>query len=116
MAKRLTLKLKTHKASGRLYKCIGKALGKDGRPKPKVFYFDPSDVDAAARQVLDLKAEWRRLRAEGKVLWDESAEYGGHRKDVHADGVRLTDIWTDLSAVRHRTHRHRDATTCPRSS
>jgi len=36
-------------------------------------------------------------------------DYGGHRDQVHKDGVRLTDVWHDVSAVRHARHRHREA-------
>lgn len=34
----------------------------------------------------------------GKDLKD----YGGHKKSLHADGISLTDVWTDVSPVRHR--------------
>ena len=71
----LCIKLKTHKASGRLYKCVGRALGRDGRPKPKVFYFDPAAPEVAVSRVIALRAEWKRLRAEGKSVWDESPAY-----------------------------------------
>jgi len=29
-------------------------------------------------------------------------DYGGYRKKMHPDGVNLSDVWTDISPVRHR--------------
>lgn len=79
MARRVTIKLKFHKASRRFYKTIGKVLGKDGQPKKKVWYFDPSDEAAAVGRVIELKARWIALRKAGKVVWDEDPAYIGER-------------------------------------
>lgn len=43
----------------------------------------------------------------------EIRDYGGHRNKMHPDGVNLTDVWTDLSPVRHRTTKHRGANALP---
>lgn len=43
----------------------------------------------------------------------EIKDYGGHRSKMHADGVNLTDVWTDLSPVRHRGTKHRGANALP---
>jgi site-specific DNA-methyltransferase (adenine-specific) len=32
----------------------------------------------------------------------ELKDYGGHRDKMNADGVNLTDMWTDIAPVRHR--------------
>jgi site-specific DNA-methyltransferase (adenine-specific) len=40
-------------------------------------------------------------------------DYGGHRHEVHRDGVRLSDVWGDVSAVRHAKHRRREANHLP---
>jgi hypothetical protein len=79
MARRITIKLKVHKGSGRLYKTIGRALGRDGQPKKKVWYFDASDEGEAVSRVVELKARWRALRAPGHVVWDEDPLYGAER-------------------------------------
>lgn len=39
-------------------------------------------------------------------------DYGGYRKYVR-DGVNLSDIWDDVSPVRHRTRKYRDANEIP---
>lgn len=43
----------------------------------------------------------------------EIKDYGGHRNKMNPEGVNLTDIWTDLSPVRHRTTKHRSANALP---
>ena len=43
----------------------------------------------------------------------EIKDYGGHRKKMNPAGVNLTDIWTDLSPVRHRRTKHRSANALP---
>lgn len=40
-------------------------------------------------------------------------DYGGHKNKMHADGVSLTDVWTDLSPVRHRKTKYRQANALP---
>ncbi|TIC84508.1 site-specific DNA-methyltransferase [Nocardioides sp. GY 10127] len=34
-------------------------------------------------------------------------DYGGHRAKLHPDGLNLSDVWTDISPVRHRSTKHR---------
>lgn len=41
----------------------------------------------------------------GKDLKD----YGGHRNKIHAEGINLTDVWTDIAPVRHRRTKNRPA-------
>ena len=85
MSRRITIKLRMHRASGRLYKTIGMALGKDGQPKKKVFYFDPGDDAGAIQKVLELKARWKRLTAEGKMVWDQDSDF----RQQHADDATI---------------------------
>lgn len=57
-----------------------------------------------------------RLRtpiAECRHCSGEIKDYGGHRKKMHAEGVTLTDVWTDLSPVRHRGAKNRGANELP---
>ena len=42
-------------------------------------------------------------------------DYGGHFKKMNPDGVNLTDVWTDLSPVRHRRTKYRQANALPES-
>lgn len=41
----------------------------------------------------------------GKDLKD----YGGHRSKIHADGINLSDVWSDIPPVRHRSTKWRSA-------
>lgn len=43
----------------------------------------------------------------------EIKDYGGHRNKMNPDGVNLTDVWTDLSPVRHRSTKYRQANALP---
>lgn len=43
----------------------------------------------------------------------EIKDYGGHRKKMNPEGVNLTDVWTDLSPVRHRNTKYRQANALP---
>lgn len=43
----------------------------------------------------------------------EIHDYGGHRNKMNPLGVNLTDMWTDLSPVRHRNTKHRAANELP---
>lgn len=36
-------------------------------------------------------------------------DYGGHRNKLHPDGLSLTDVWNDITPVRHRTTKTRTA-------
>lgn len=40
-------------------------------------------------------------------------DYGGHKNKMHPDGVSLTDVWTDLSPVRHKKSKYRLANALP---
>jgi hypothetical protein len=55
------VKLKVHRASRRLYKSVGRSLGRTGVPKPRVFYFDPASPDLAVQCVVELKNAWKKL-------------------------------------------------------
>ncbi|MCE9565865.1 MAG: hypothetical protein K8U57_27895 [Planctomycetes bacterium] len=74
MARRIALRLKVHKASGCLYRTIGMAKGRDGKPKKKVWYFSATDETAALQKVLELTARWKALRAAGKSVWDDESD------------------------------------------
>lgn len=39
----------------------------------------------------------------------EIKDYGGHRKKLHPDGINLSDVWVDISPVRHRSTKNRSA-------
>lgn len=43
----------------------------------------------------------------------EIHDYGGHRNKMNPAGVNLTDVWTDLSPVRHRKDKRRAANALP---
>lgn len=43
----------------------------------------------------------------------EIKDYGGHRKKMNPEGVNLTDVWTDLSPVRHKSTKYRQANALP---
>lgn len=43
----------------------------------------------------------------------EIHDYGGHRNKMNPEGVNLTDIWTDLSPVRHKKTKWRTANALP---
>jgi integrase len=73
--------LRTHRASGRLCKTIGYCLKKSGGVTKKTFYFDPAKPDEALKQVLELKAKWRVLRAQGKRVWDQTFDREPNSKD-----------------------------------
>jgi len=36
-------------------------------------------------------------------------DYGGHRDKLNPEGLNLTDVWTDIPPVRHRTTKNREA-------
>ena len=36
-------------------------------------------------------------------------DYGGHRDKLHPDGINLTDVWSDIPPVRHRSTKQRGA-------
>lgn len=36
-------------------------------------------------------------------------DYGGHRKQLHPDGINVSDVWTDIFPVTHASKKHRSA-------
>ncbi|MDR1388212.1 MAG: site-specific DNA-methyltransferase [Propionibacteriaceae bacterium] len=36
-------------------------------------------------------------------------DYGGHRSKLNPEGLNLTDVWTDIPPVRHRSTKNREA-------
>ena len=50
-----------------------------------------------------------RCRTCGEFVRD----YGGYRKIIENSGINLSDIWDDLSPVRHRSTKHRSANELP---
>jgi len=36
-------------------------------------------------------------------------DYGGHRNKMHPEGVNLSDVWTDITPVRHQSTKNRAA-------
>lgn len=45
--------------------------------------------------------------------FSELHDYGGHRNALNPDGMNLSDIWTDISPVRHMSKKHREANELP---
>lgn len=43
----------------------------------------------------------------------EIHDYGGHRSKMNQNGVGLTDVWKDISPVRHAKYRHRGSNALP---
>ena len=58
-----------------------------------------------------VRTPFERCRHCGGLIKD----YGGHFKKMNPDGVNLTDVWTDLSPVRHRRTKYRQANALPES-
>jgi site-specific DNA-methyltransferase (adenine-specific) len=40
-------------------------------------------------------------------------DYGGHRNKLHPAGLNLSDVWVDLSPVRHNKNKHRSSNELP---
>jgi site-specific DNA-methyltransferase (adenine-specific) len=40
-------------------------------------------------------------------------DYGGHRNKLNPEGLNLSDVWSDISPVRHQTTKHRNANELP---
>ena len=55
------------------------------------------------------KLEPPRCRSCGDFVRD----YGGYRKIIETSGINLSDVWDDLSPVRHRSTKHRLANELP---
>ena len=55
------------------------------------------------------KLEPLRCRACGSLVRD----YGGYKKIIEETGVNLSDVWDDLSPVRHRNRKYRVANELP---
>ena len=43
----------------------------------------------------------------------EIKNYGGYRSKIHSEGISLTDIWYDLSPVRHKNRKNRKSNELP---
>ena len=61
------------------------------------------------RSFTKVRTPFERCRHCGGLIKD----YGGHFKKMNPDGVNLTDVWTDLSPVRHRRTKYRQANALP---
>jgi hypothetical protein len=72
MPREVGIKLRVHRASGRLCKTIGITRGRDGKPKKKLWYFDPDDKAAALLRCAGLKRQWVELQKSGKSFWEEA--------------------------------------------
>lgn len=73
--KKAGIKLGIHKATKTFVKAIGMALGKNGQPTKKRWYWSMDDAETAVSEALKLKARWKQLVADGKTLWDEDPAY-----------------------------------------
>ncbi|SES35059.1 DNA-methyltransferase [Corynebacterium cystitidis] len=56
-----------------------------------------------------VRTPYERCRHCGGFIKD----YGGHIKKMNPEGVNLTDVWTDLSPVRHKKTKFRKANALP---
>lgn len=45
--------------------------------------------------------------------FSELHDYGGHRDALNPNGMNLSDIWMDISPVRHSSRKHREANELP---
>lgn len=61
------------------------------------------------RTFTKVRTPYERCRHCGGLIKD----YGGHAKKMNPEGVNLTDVWTDLSPVRHRKTKFRQANALP---
>ena len=61
------------------------------------------------RSFTKVRTPFERCRHCGGLIKD----YGGHFKKMNPDGVNLTDVWADLSPVRHRRTKYRQANALP---
>lgn len=43
----------------------------------------------------------------------EQRDYGGYKHKMNPEGISLTDVWTDISPVRHAKYKKRDANALP---
>jgi DNA methylase N-4/N-6 domain protein len=57
----------------------------------------------------NVRTPFERCRHCGGLIKD----YGGHFKKMNPAGVNLTDVWTDLSPVRHKSTKFRKANALP---
>lgn len=68
-AKKKSAKVQRYRARDCFAKKIGKHRGEDGQLRPKVWYFTGVGEEEAIARALALKADWRRLKAEGLDEW-----------------------------------------------
>lgn len=70
-----------------------------------LLYFTNGDPQYFCRP----KLEPLRCRSCGSMVRD----YGGYKKIIEESGINLSDVWDDLSPVRHKNKKHRVANELP---
>src|SRR3954447_9954174 len=68
MAKRRSVSVSWHEASGQFVKWVGYSRGADGKRRPKAFYLGDNESSAVGRAVA-LRAEWKALKESGRDAW-----------------------------------------------
>lgn len=43
-----------------------------------------------------------------KKCFNEIKDYGGYKNKLNKHGINITDVWTDIPPVRHKTHKRRE--------
>jgi|GEM_PF-6815084 len=131
MPKGTQISVSYHAQSGRYRKYIGSQIGRDGKLRPKCWYFG-GDRREAETKALALMADWEDLRRRGAVSWPtddaQTAQEGPEGYDeVNASDLTFEDIcklWIErldrlvasgqrssytVSSYRHRLARLYDA-------
>ncbi len=88
MARGADIKVTWHEPSGQFRKQIGKQVGRNGQPSPKVHYLGP-DERTAKRRALALVAEWESLKEQGHVVWPQMR--ASNKRDDDRDAIRMVN-------------------------
>jgi site-specific DNA-methyltransferase (adenine-specific) len=76
--------------SGRLYPSHYSLLYYTKGIKPNVFHPDRLPLDLC------------------KKCYREIKDYGGYKSKLNPKGINITDVWTDIPPVRHKSHKRRE--------
>jgi site-specific DNA-methyltransferase (adenine-specific) len=70
-----------------------------------LLYFSKGEPRAFHRPKISPRICWKCTR--------QLKDYGGYQRIIEAKGLNLSDVWDDLSPVRHRAKKHRAANQLP---
>jgi hypothetical protein len=73
MAKRRSISVSWHEASGQYVKWVGSSRGKGGKLRPKCHYVGANESNAVARATA-LLAEWKTLKGNGQDAWPTTTD------------------------------------------